>query len=74
MTEEIIRTKKWGKGLGILLPAAIVKAADLELGQQVHVSVVDGAVRLKAVPKQLSLEDRLKLFDPKRHAGEYMQC
>lgn len=71
MTSAVVTLKRWGDGLGVELPEAIVMAADLHAGQQVNVTVV--GERIVVVPLRndmLNLEQRLARFDPERHGGE----
>ncbi len=74
MTEVTLDIKKWGNNLGVRLPAAIVREADLHSDQKVRLSVVDGQVVITPVDDEsLTLEQRLDCFDPSRHSGEVMQ-
>lgn len=69
--EQVVQ--QWGNGLAVRLTAKIAKAAHLGLGQPVKVEVVDGGVLLRPAGKpRLTLEQKLKLFDPKKHGGEVM--
>jgi antitoxin MazE len=71
MAEAVLNLKRWGNNLGVRLPAAVAKAAHLRIDQRVRVSVEDGRVLITpVVGADLSLEQRLALFDPARHGGE----
>lgn len=73
MTQAILSIKHWGNNLGVRLPQAVARAAHLHADQQVRVSVEDGRVVIEPLPTEaLSLEDRLKRFDPERHGAEVM--
>jgi antitoxin MazE len=73
MTQAILSLKHWGNNLGVRLPQAVAREAHLHADQQVRVSVEAGRVVIEPLPTApLSLEDRLKRFDPERHAGEVM--
>lgn len=73
MTETILSLKHWGNNLGVRLPQAVARAAQLHADQQVRVSVESGRVVIEPLPSDvLSLEERLKRFDPARHGGETM--
>ena len=73
MTQALLSIKHWGNNLGVRLPQAVARAAHLQADQQVRVSVESGRVMIEPLPKDaLSLEDRLKRFDPSRHGGEAM--
>ncbi|MEO0002775.1 MAG: hypothetical protein RLZZ22_467 [Pseudomonadota bacterium] len=73
MAEAVLFLKHWGNNLGVRLPQAVAREAHLHADQQVRVSVEVGRVVIEplAAPA-LSLEDRLKRFDPARHGGEVM--
>ncbi len=73
MAEAVLDVKRWGNNLGVRLPAAVAKAARLRVDQRVRVTVE--GVRVVITPlagSELSLEQRLALFDPARHGGEVM--
>ena len=73
MAEAVLYVKRWGNNLGVRLPAAVAKAAHLRVDQRVRVSVEGGRVVITPVAgSDLSLEERLALFDPGRHGGEAM--
>jgi antitoxin MazE len=73
MAEAILDIKTWGNNLGVRLPAAIARAANLHVNQRVKLSVVDGQVIIAPVVSEpLTLEERLARFDPARHGGEVM--
>lgn len=69
----ILEIKRWGNSLGVRLPSAIAKAADLHVDQAVSIDVEDG--RVVITPTEIvrdGLDERLARFDPARHAGEVM--
>ena len=73
MTVAVLDIKRWGNNLGVRLPAAVARAAQLKVDQRVRVSVEGGQVVITPVgEEELSLEQRLALFDPSRHGGEAM--
>jgi antitoxin MazE len=73
MAQAILSVKHWGNNLGVRLPQAVAREAHLHADQQVRVSVEAGRVVIEPLPVvALSLEDRLKRFDPERHGGEAM--
>ncbi len=73
MTEAVLDIKQWGNNLGVRLPAAVAKAANLRVDQRVRVSVEGRHVVISPVgDTPLTLEQRLALFDPVRHGGEAM--
>ncbi|MHB9135760.1 MAG: AbrB/MazE/SpoVT family DNA-binding domain-containing protein [Acidithiobacillus ferrooxidans] len=66
--------KKWGNNLGVRLPATIASEARLHADQEVRLFVEHGRVIVEPVGTiaDLTLEDRLNLFDPALHGGEVM--
>ena len=74
MTDVVLDIKKWGNNLGVRLPGAISKAAQLHVDQRVCISVENGTVVIRPIVDAcLTLKQRLAQFDPARHGGEVMQ-
>jgi antitoxin MazE len=73
MSETTLDIKRWGNSLGVRLPAAIAKAANLHVDQRVHISVEGGRVVIEPAEKgRLTLAERLAAYDVARHGGEVM--
>lgn len=73
MAEAVLDIKQWGNNLGVRLPAAVAREARLHVHQRVRVSVEGDQVVIKPVEAaQLTLEQRLAAYDPRRHGGEQM--
>ena len=73
MAEAILNLKRWGNDLGLRLPAAVARAANLHVDQRVRVSVEDGIIVITPVTSPpMSLGKRLALIKPERHGGEVM--
>lgn len=73
MTDAVLDLKRWGNNLGVRLPAAVARAAQLHVDQRVRVSVEAGRVIITPVAAaEPSLDARLALFDPIRHGSESM--
>jgi len=73
MTTATLDIKRWGNNLGVRLPAAVAREANIHADQRVQVSVEDGRVVITpVVAAPLTLEQRLARFDPARHGGEVM--
>ena len=73
MTDAVLDLKRWGNNLGVRLPAAVAKAAQLHVDQRVRLSVEAGRVIITPMAvAEPSLDARLALFDPARHGGESM--
>ena len=75
MTEAILDIKQWGNNLGVRLPAAVARAANLRVDQRVRITVKGRHVIITPVAEApLTLAQRLELFDPARHGGETMSA
>lgn len=73
MAEAILNLKHWGNNLGVRLPAAIARAAQLHVDQCVRITIEGDRVVITPVREvELTLEERLARFDPARHGGEVM--
>ena len=73
MKEIILDIKQWGNNLGVRLPAAIVREAQVHVDQRVRLSVVDNQILITPISEEpLTLEQRLAHFDTARHGGEVM--
>ncbi|MGN6808182.1 MAG: AbrB/MazE/SpoVT family DNA-binding domain-containing protein [Trinickia sp.] len=65
--------QKWGNSLAVRVPAAVARAAHLEVDQEVEVSADEIGVTVRPVgPRKLTLEEKLAKFDPVKHGGEAM--
>lgn len=73
MAEAILSIKHWGNNLGVRLPQAVAREANLHADQQVRMVVEGGRVVIEPLlSAEMSLGERLKRFDPARHGGEAM--
>ena len=73
MTEVVLDIKQWGNNLGVRLPAAIARAAQVHADQRVRLTVSDGQIIITPIKEEvLTLEQRLAQFDPARHGGKVM--
>lgn len=72
--DAVLTLKHWGNNLGVRLPAAVAKAAQLHAEQRVRISVDAGRVVIEPIADgaPLTLAQRLALFDPAQHGGEVM--
>lgn len=65
--------QRWGNSLAVRIPAAIAKQAHFEIGTLIAVELQEVGIAVKPVgPRKLTLDERLKLFDPEKHGGEAM--
>jgi antitoxin MazE len=75
MPEAILDIKRWGNNLGVRLPAAVARAARLNVDQRVRISVEDRTIVIEPVDEdEPTLDERLAHFDPGRHGGEAMRA
>jgi antitoxin MazE len=73
VAEAILDIKHWGNNLGVRLPAAVAREANLHADQRVRVTVEAGRVVIEPIRDEpLTLEQRLARFDPALHGGESM--
>lgn len=73
MTDAVLDIKHWGNNLGVRLPAAIARAADLHADQRVRITVEGERIVITPLHDELmTLDQRLARFDPDRHGGEAM--
>jgi len=75
MTAKIatLTVQKWGNSLAVRIPAAIARSAHFHIGTAVELTVQENNIIVKPTGEQkLTLEERLNIFDPKKHSGEVM--
>ena len=73
MSEAVLEIKTWGNSLGVRIPSAVARAAQLKANQPVKLTVENGRVIITPQsPKPLTLAERLERYDPARHGGEAM--
>lgn len=73
MAEAVLDIKQWGNNLGVRLPAAVAREAHLQVHQRVRVTVEGSQVIITPLENApLTLEQRLAVYDVKRHGGEQM--
>ncbi len=70
MAEAVLDIKQWNNKLGIRIPTAVAREAHLHVDQRVRVTVEGDQVVITPVDAtKLTLEQRLAVYDPKRHGG-----
>jgi antitoxin MazE len=68
-----LRVKKWGNSLAVRIPSSVARSVGFEAGQPVEISTQDSALVVTPVgDHQLTLSQKLALFDPGQHGGEQM--
>lgn len=56
-TTEIKKVRKWGNGLGILLPKSLIRGYNLESGDELALKLVDGKYILEPATPTLNIPD-----------------
>jgi len=68
-----LRIQKWGNSLAVRIPAAIARQAGFHAGNLVRLSMQGSSVLVSSAGQgELSLAQKLAMFDPQRHGGEAM--
>jgi antitoxin MazE len=68
-----LTVQKWGNSLAVRIPASIARSAHFHLGTPVELAVKGGIIVVRPTgERKLTLEERLAIFDPKKHSGEVM--
>lgn len=68
-----LTVQQWGNSLAVRIPAAVARSARFKVGQPVEVSSQDSNVLVRPLGEpNLSLAQKLALFDPALHGGEAM--
>lgn len=63
---------QWGNGLAVRLTKSVARAAGVAEGSRVRIVAQKGRIVIETESRDLSLEEMLARFDPKRHGGELM--
>ncbi len=61
---------KWGNSLGVRLSKAVAAAVNVEDGDEVDVSVQDGAIVIRPAAKRYTIEELVEGITPKNRHGE----
>ena len=68
-----LTVQAWGNSLAVRIPARVARAAHLAVGQPVAIESVEGGLIVRPTGKaMLTLEQKLKAYDPVIHGGEAM--
>ena len=68
-----LTVQKWGNSLAVRIPASIARNVNFHSGTPVLLFMQQGSIIVQPTGEpKLSLNDRLKQFDPKKHGGEIM--
>ncbi|WP_367875251.1 AbrB/MazE/SpoVT family DNA-binding domain-containing protein [Luteolibacter sp. Populi] len=68
--KPVITLKKWGNSIGLLLPAAMAKAAHLSSGNRVEIDVSDGTLTVRKAPGQSRIEELCSAITPENLHSE----
>ena len=71
MSTTVKQIQVWGNSFGLRITQRMAKSAGLTKGSSVRVTVTPGRIVI-ASGTEPSLEDKLAMFDPKKHGGEVM--
>jgi antitoxin MazE len=55
---------KWGNSLAVRIPGTYAKDLDLKVGMDLEVSLVDGKLVLRPLPRQYTLEELVSGITP----------
>ncbi len=68
-----LTVQKWGNSLAVRIPAILARSVHFQLGTPVELAVQEGSIIVRSTGEpKLTLEERLELYDPKKHGGEVM--
>lgn len=69
----ILTVQKWGNSLAVRIPATMARSVHFHLGMPVMIAVQEGGLVVRPTDeRKLTLDERLALFDAKKHGGEAM--
>ncbi|MBY0505441.1 MAG: AbrB/MazE/SpoVT family DNA-binding domain-containing protein [Bryobacteraceae bacterium] len=70
---SVLTVQKWGNSLAVRIPSKVARAAGFKVGQPVQVAAQSlGVLVSPCGAVQLTLAQKLALFDPALHGGEAM--
>ncbi|OKB66436.1 antitoxin ChpS [Serratia marcescens] len=64
-----VSIKKWGNSAGMLVPSALMNELELQVGQEMDMQVIDGALVIKPVKRRYSLQQLLDGCDSEAPAA-----
>ena len=68
-----LTVQRWGNSLAVRIPAAIARSAHFHTGTPVKIILEQDGISVKSIANTcLTLDERLALFDPKKHGAEAM--
>lgn len=68
-----LKVQMWGNSLAVRLPSEIARSARLTPGQPVEITYQQGVISIvPAGKRELTLSERLAVYDPETHGGEVM--
>ncbi len=71
--ESTLKIKTWGNGLGVRITSHVARAAGLQADTEVTLTVEEGRLVIEPKTKRkLTLAEKLKVFDPQKHGGEFV--
>jgi antitoxin MazE len=74
MKKAVLTVQKWGNSLAVRIPAVLARSAHFHIGTPVELTVHKESIIVKSTGEpKLTLEERLKIFNPEIHGGEVME-
>ncbi len=68
-----LTVQKWGNSLAVRIPAVIARDAHFRSGMIVELAVQKEGITVRSTgDRKLTLEEKLAIFDPKKHSEEIM--
>lgn len=65
-----IQVSRWGNSLGLRLPKAVAREAQLDEGDTVDVTVDNGSIVIRPSRRHYSLDELVRRITPKNRHGE----
>lgn len=59
-----VQVKKWGNSRGVIFPAMLLDDLDLNIGDEIEITSVEGGLVLKPAQRRQTLEEMLEGFTP----------
>lgn len=68
-----LTVQQWGNSLAVRIPAAMARRAHFKIGTHVEMVLQEVGITVRPTgERKLSLDERLELFDIKKHGNEVM--
>jgi antitoxin MazE len=67
---ETTQVSKWGNSLALRLPRSVAREVRIAEGDTVQVTVAEGAVVIRPLPRRYSLDELVRRITPNNRHGE----